>query len=156
MFEAFQYETIPLAQIQLDPQNPRLVTMTPLTTEAQIIEYLFDHEDLGEFLKKFAAAGKNLGAERPYVVKAGKSYTVIEGNTRIAAYKLLTGLASPSQKHKGLVPVISEGAKKQLVSVDCTVAPKREDLLPIMASAHFGLGDKSKWGYLGSRKAVYD
>lgn len=25
-----------------------------------------------------------------------------------------------------------------------------------MASAHFGLGDKSKWGYLGSRKSVYD
>lgn len=25
-----------------------------------------------------------------------------------------------------------------------------------MANAHFGLGDKSKWGYLGSRKAVYD
>lgn len=25
-----------------------------------------------------------------------------------------------------------------------------------MASAHFGTGDKSKWGYLGSRKAVYD
>ncbi len=25
-----------------------------------------------------------------------------------------------------------------------------------MASAHFGTGDKSRWGYLGSRKAVYD
>ena len=28
--------------------------------------------------------------------------------------------------------------------------------MPIMASAHFGQGDKSKWGYLGSRKAVFD
>lgn len=28
--------------------------------------------------------------------------------------------------------------------------------MPITARAHFGVGDKSKWGYLGSRKAVYD
>lgn len=28
--------------------------------------------------------------------------------------------------------------------------------MPIMARAHFGLGDKSKWRYLGSRKAVYE
>jgi hypothetical protein len=25
-----------------------------------------------------------------------------------------------------------------------------------MANSHFGLGDKSRWGYLGSRKAVYE
>lgn len=28
--------------------------------------------------------------------------------------------------------------------------------MPIMARAHFGLGDKARWGYLGSRKAIYD
>jgi hypothetical protein len=90
------------------------------------------------------------------VVSEGKSYTVVEGNTRIAAYKLLTGLATPSLDHKALVPAISTQLKESLSEVECAVAPDRESLLPIMASAHFGLGDKSKWGYLGSRKAVYD
>jgi hypothetical protein len=46
--------------------------------------------------------------------------------------------------------------KNNLLSVDCSVAPDRDALMPIMASAHFGVGDKSRWGYLGSRKAVYD
>ena len=156
MFDEFQRKTIELSQISLDPQNPRIVTLEPLTSEAQIISYFFVHEALAEFLKKIAAEGLNPGAETPFVVKDGKSFTVVEGNSRIATYKLLTGLAKPSGEHKALVPAISDELKQHLLSVDCAVAPDRESLLPIMASAHFGLGDKSKWGYLGSRKAVHD
>jgi hypothetical protein len=90
------------------------------------------------------------------VVKKGTGYIVIEGNTRIAAYKLLTGLIKPPKDYEDTVPHISDATKKHLLSVDCSVAPDRDALMPIMASAHFGTGDKSKWGYLGSRKAVFD
>lgn len=89
-------------------------------------------------------------------MKAGKLYTVVEGNTRTAAYKVITGLLSAPTEYAASVPHVSNGLKATLLSVDCTIAPDRDALLPIMASAHFGLGDKSKWGYLGSRKAVYD
>src|SRR5205085_3947093 len=156
MFDEFQRKTIPLDQISLDPQNPRIVTLEPLSKEAEIISYFFEHEGLADFLKKIASEGLNPGAETPFVVKSGKAYTVVEGNTRIAAYKLLNGLAAPSEEHKALVPVIPASLKVSLSNVECAVAPDRESLLPIMASAHFGLGDKSKWGYLGSRKAVHD
>jgi hypothetical protein len=156
MFDEFQRKTIPLAQIALDPQNPRIVTLEPLTTESEIISYFFEHEGLADFIRKIASEGLNPGAETPFVVNEGNSYTVVEGNTRIAAYKLLTGLATPSPEHKASVPAISAQLKESLSEVQCAVAPDRESLLPIMASAHFGLGDKSKWGYLGSRKAVYD
>lgn len=156
MYDEFQRKTVELVQIGLDPQNPRIVTLEPLGTEAAIISYFFEHEGLAEFIKKIAAEGLNPGAETPFVVKDGKGYTVIEGNSRIAAYKLLTGAASPSKEHKALVPSVSESFKESLSNIECAVAPDRESLLPIMASAHFGLGDKSKWGYLGSRKAVHD
>lgn len=94
------------------------------------------------------------GAERPYVVKSGANYVVIEGNTRIAAYKLLTGLLTPPNGYS--VPHVPAATLERLANVDCTVAPTRESLMPIMARAHFGLGDKSKWNYLGSRKIIYD
>ena len=108
------------------------------------------------FTKKIASEGKNVGAERPYVIKKGPGYVVIEGNTRVAAYKLLTGLIKPPKDYAGTVPHVSDAAKKHLLNIDCSIAPDRDALMPIMASAHFGTGDKSKWGYLGSRKAVYD
>jgi hypothetical protein len=66
-----------------------------------------------------------------------------------------TALKAP-KGYSGDIPKVSAVLKKSLQHVDCSVAPNRDALLPIMASAHFGHGDKSKWGYLGSRKAVYD
>lgn len=46
MFDEFQRKTIELNQISLDPQNPRIVTLEPLTSEAQIIDYFFEYEGL--------------------------------------------------------------------------------------------------------------
>jgi hypothetical protein len=156
MFTGFKYESVPLRDIALDDRNPRIVSQTPLCSQGEIISYLYENEDLEAFIKKIASEGKNVGAERPYIVKKGSGYVVIEGNTRIAAYKLLTGLVKPPKDFAGTVPHIPAPAKNGLFNVDCSIAPSRDALMPIMASAHFGTGDKSKWGYLGSRKAVYD
>lgn len=156
MFSKFKYERIPLSLINLDDRNPRIVTPEKLKSEDEIIRYLFEHEGLAAFMKKLASEGHNKGAERPYVVKSGKEYVVIEGNTRIASYKLLTGQSKPPEEYQKDVPHVPNAMKEELQAIECTVAPSRDALLPIMANAHFGLGDKSKWGYLGSRKAVYD
>ncbi|GBR06488.1 hypothetical protein GCM10007207_19370 [Asaia siamensis] len=156
MYSDFEYKSIDLKNILLDYQNPRLVTQSPLKTQDEIVSYMFEHEGLSDFIRKIAQDGKNKGAERPYIIKSGKHYTVIEGNTRIAAYKLLTGILKPPVHFSTSVPHISPDMKENLLSVDCSIAPDRDTLFPIMASAHFGLGDKSKWGYLGSRKAVFD
>lgn len=156
MFSSFVYQTIPLKNISLDISNPRIVTQNPLTTEAEIVSYLFQHEELAPFIRKIVREGKNLGAERPFVVKDGNGYIVVEGNTRIAAYKLLTGVLAAPPEIAPLLPTISEEMKASFLDVDCSIAPTRDALLPIMANSHFGTGDKSKWGYLGSRKALYD
>lgn len=156
MFSKFEFEPVELKDIVLDDRNPRIVTQAKLSTQAKILEYLFEHEDLASFIKKIAAEGKNHGAERPYVIKSGPNYTVIEGNTRIAAYKLLTGIMAAPKDYATSIPQISDDVKDSMLMVDCSIAPNRDALLPIVASAHFGQGDKSKWGYLGSRKAVYD
>src|SRR5580704_13447335 len=154
MFSNFEYESIPLKDIQLDVRNPRIVTQRRLSSQDEILAYLYEYEQLDDFIKKIVAEGKNIGAERPYVVKDGVHFVVIEGNTRIAAYKVLTGLLKPPKDYA--VPHIAETTRLILLSADCSIAPSRDSLLPIMANAHFGHGDKSKWGYLGSRKAVYD
>jgi hypothetical protein len=127
-----------------------------LKVEQDIVDYLFKHEELLEFIKKVAHVGKNKGAERPYVVQDGRNYTVVEGNTRIAAYKVLTGLVTVPADLESQIPHVSDDLRSSLLVVDCSIAPNRDSLLSIMAEAHFGTGDKSKWGYLGSRKVLFD
>ncbi len=156
MFDKFNYQSIALKDIDLDVRNPRLVTRQPLKTEAEIVDYMFRHESLSEFLGKIAIEGRNIGAERPYVIPNGERFVVIEGNTRVAAYKLITGLLEAPKEFVGKVPAVRAKLKDSLLEIECSIAPSRDEMLPIMANAHFGLGDKSKWGYLGSRKAVYD
>lgn len=154
MYAGFKYETLQLKDILLDYRNPRIVTPSKFSKQDEILSYLYEHEDLDDFVQLIARDGRNYGAERPYVIKDGSKYLVIEGNTRVAAYKILTGLLVPPKGHS--VPHISKAALENLVTIESTVAPDRESLMPIMAKAHFGLGDKSKWGYLGSRRVVYD
>lgn len=157
MYGGFRYETIDLSDISLDQRNPRIVMQAPLRSQQEILAYLFEHAALETFIKKIASEGKNIGAERPYIVEDKKgTYTVIEGNTRIAAYKVLTGLLGVPKEYASAIPSVSTRLKTALLKVDCAIAPDRDALLSIMASAHFGQGDKTKWGYLGSRKAVYD
>lgn len=156
MFSKFKYETISLEKIMLDERNPRIVSSSKLSTQEEILEYFFEHEELLSFIKKIASEGRNDGSERPYIIKKGTGYVVLEGNTRIAAYKILTGLMKAPKQYSSLIPSISKAFSEKLKYVDCTLAPDRDSLLPIMAKSHFGIGDKSKWGYLGSRKAVYE
>lgn len=154
MYSAFKYETLPLKDILLDDRNFRLVTQSKLSNQKDILSYLYMHEALDDFVQKIAHEGRNQGAERPYVIRSGSKYVVIEGNTRVAAYKILTGLLTPPKGFS--VPHVSAVTLERLANVDCSVAPNRDALMPIVVSAHFGLGDKSKWNYLGSRKAIYD
>lgn len=156
MYGKFKFEPLPLGDISLDDKNPRIVSQSPITSQDAILEYLFKHEDLLSFIRRISHSGKNKGAERPYVIKKGSKYVVIEGNTRIAAYKVLAGLVKAPLEFESQIPVISDDFKSSLLVVDCTISPSRDALLPIMAESHFGVGYKSKWGYLGSRKAIYD
>lgn len=156
MFAKFRFEPLPLGDISLDDKNPRIVSQVPVTSQDAIAKYLFEHEDLAAFIRKIAHAGKNKGAERPYVIKKGSKYIVVEGNTRIAAYKVLAGLLKPPLGYESQMPQVSEDFRASLLVVDCSIAPSRDAMLPIMAQSHFGDGDKSKWGYLGSRKALFD
>lgn len=155
LYDKFTFEDLPLQKIFLDYQNPRIVTQKPLSKQTDIIEYLFQNEDLSGFIHRIVKQGKNPGAEQPYVVKQGSDFVVIEGNTRIAAYKLLCGIETAPADHEDDVPKITDDFKNRLLVVRCSVAPSRDAMMPIMAHAHFGTGDKSKWGYLGSRQAVF-
>lgn len=58
MFAGFKYESLPLKDISLDERNPRIVSQTPLSTQKEILSYLYENEDLEAFTKKIASEGR--------------------------------------------------------------------------------------------------
>jgi hypothetical protein len=156
MYNQLKLATLQLDKIILDPKNPRLVSLKKGSTEYEIVEYFFRHEDLLGFIKRIVADGKNSAAERPYVYKSGKKFVVAEGNTRIAAYKVITGMVVPAKEWLTQLPMISDEFKKELLLVDVSISPSRELLAPIKARLHFGRGDKAVWSWLSSRKEIYE
>jgi hypothetical protein len=153
MFE-FAIANIETKNIDLDLENPRIVGERA-SNQDEVLAYFFMHEKLSEMLAKIAANGVNPAAELPYLIRNGDRHTVIEGNTRMAAYKLLAGSLKAPKEYKHLVPNVSEAIKAACSKVRCAIAADRDELKPIQAEAHFGLGAKEPWSYLGKRQQLY-
>lgn len=79
-------------EINLDFNNPRF-SMFDFNTEEEIIRYLINFEQIKELAFQIVENGYNTIGERIIVLKSGTSgkfsYTVLEGNRRIASLKLL-------------------------------------------------------------------
>ncbi len=64
MFAGFKYESLPLKDIALDERNPRIVSQTLLSTQKEILSYLYE-KDLEAFTKKIASEGRNSAQNAP-------------------------------------------------------------------------------------------
>lgn len=91
--------SLPPAQLRFDTENPRLATSdAPIgETDAAIARYLYDHEELSELLQSIAENGY-LNMEPLIVTRlpghdGSRRYTVLEGNRRLAAVRVLTNKA---------------------------------------------------------------
>ena len=81
----YTIEPVPVNDLRLDPNNPRFISET-FRNEEEIVGYLAEAADLDELLLSILTSGY-LDFE-PIVVRAG-DMTVLEGNRRVAALKLI-------------------------------------------------------------------
>ena len=93
---------IPLDRIFLDQKNPR---HEPYKKQAEVIQWLCGHEQVPELARDITQNGLSpfdiFGLERDHGTQGTDAiYTVVEGNRRICALKLLTDpdLAPPEKK----------------------------------------------------------
>ena len=79
---------VPVEWLALDPMNPRLIPAANEPNEVDIIAQLYRSEDLSELLQSITANGY-LDIEPLVVLKECRRLTVLEGNRRLAAIRLL-------------------------------------------------------------------
>jgi hypothetical protein len=146
-------ETIPVADLQFDRENPRLAEfgVMPTTSEDEILTILWNEMDVSEIVQSIAASG--FFAHEPIIVaKEGGKNIVIEGNRRLAAVKVL--LNDALCKRKGWqVPVLSKAAKEQLRELPALMA-SREDSWRFLGFKH--VNGPAKWSSYAKAKYIAD
>lgn len=135
--------------LKLDRENPRLVSINPMSTEESIVAQLYRGEELGELLQSISANGY-LDIE-PLIVwldPADKKFTVLEGNRRLAAIRLfrepeLVNAIAKSERIKIGVPEISKAVETSLAEVSVYRVADRDAARSFIGFKH--INGAAKW-----------
>jgi hypothetical protein len=148
--------TIDPSTLALDLENPRLAQndITGKVNERDVIQYLAQQADLGELVQSIAANGY-LDFEPLIVLKVGKKSvpTVIEGNRRVAAIKLLKDpdlareLALP-------MPELTAEVKASLKKATIIEVEDRDDARQYIGFKH--INGPHKWDSFAKAKFAAD
>jgi hypothetical protein len=143
-------EYIALDKLEFDPKNPRLpMDLIGIKDDTAILTHMLRDESLLELMKSIGENGYSR-SEPLLVVQNGKKYTVVEGNRRLAALKLLSNPQLATIRQKSIDEIIS-GKNQTPTSLPCIKHNKRDDVLDYLGYRHI-TGVKS-WGAL--EKARY-
>ena len=131
----------------LDYENPRLISVDQMTTDAEIIAQLYRSEDLGELLQSIAANGY-LDIEPLIVMKQDNALLVLEGNRRLAAINLfredsLADKVSKTGQFRINLPDISEQNRATLDQVTVYRVASRDDARSFVGFKH--INGAAKW-----------
>lgn len=133
---------IPVASLDLDPLNPRLVVPEG-ASQFELLSLLYEVEALDELVPSFLENGY-FEEEPLVVVPHGKRYTVVEGNRRLASLKLLL---DPNLRRRAQVsgwPSLPPKQRTGLEIVPCVVYSNRDEVIPFLGYRH--ITGVKKWG----------
>ena len=140
-------ETISISNLKFDPENPRVpIELLGVTDETKILEYMIKSGNVTELMCSMAELGYT-DAEPLLVVKdkQGEKYTVVEGNRRLAALKLLNNPALAKLRSETVVSIV-ESALIIPTEIPCIVYPTRDDILDYLGYRH--ITGVKEWGAL--------
>lgn len=132
----FQTKTIPVGKLLLDTENPR---HEKVASQKDAISALIASER--QKLVVLASDVLEFGLspiDRLLVIKAGRNFTVVEGNRRLAVVKILgnPGLAEGTSIESQMKRLSANGVVP--IEADCAIAPARKDARHWMENRHGG------------------
>lgn len=127
---------IAVSRLLLDEKNPRLPTVVPRNQQA-MLDYIADTTAIEELMD--AIAENNFFPGEPLIVVKQETedgmYTVVEGNRRLIALKLLqdpTNCSRPGARMRE----IANNAKHKPTHIPIIESPNREGVLPYLGFRH--------------------
>lgn len=132
------YRSIPVDELYFDPANPRIPRGVDATDDTQVLGWLLDDAGLVELMGSIAANGF-FPAEPLLVTRRidGPGFTVLEGNRRLAAVRLLLKPdEAPARKQAVRTVAADVVDTKSLQELPCAVFGDRSDVLDYLGFRH--------------------
>ena len=127
------FKTLNIDQIEFDKQNPRLPT-TVGTKESDIIKYLAAKTGIEDLMISIGENGFFLGEAIVVTPAKDDKYTVLEGNRRLAALKLLRDPELAGGRRS--ITKVSEEAESKPTRIPAYVVSSRDDTLQYLGFRH--------------------
>lgn len=133
---------IPVDQLYLDEENPRLASAGPNATQDGLLRFLWTQMAVDEVAISIAVNGF-FPEEQLFVIPRGKpdssggqKYTVVEGNRRLAAVKLLRSPELRAKLRATDLPAIRPGKAATLEQLPVSIHKSRRDLWEYFGFRH--------------------
>lgn len=129
-------QSITTDQLNFDPENPRFYRLNNHTSEASVIEDMFDEEGVADLMMSIGQKGYFAG-EPLLVVRENGQLIVVEGNRRLAAVKLLNKeIAPPVRRKLSVDQILSEIAVEAPLELPCIEYPTRREVIRYLGYRH--------------------
>lgn len=142
LFQATQIVFVPVDQLFLDEENPRLASAGPNATQEGLLRFLWKEMAVDEVALSIAVNGF-FPEEQLFVIPRGKpdasgiqKYTVVEGNRRLAAVKLLRDPALRAKLKATDLPEIRVDKAETLEQLPVSIHKSRRDLWEYFGFRH--------------------
>ena len=128
---------IPFDRLVLDDENPRLPEGLRGASQSEILGFLHEQGVLEELAQSYLDNGFFRHEPLIVVQEHGKRYTVVEGNRRLAALKILHD--SPEADDAGFFGIDPSSAQLEtLVEIPCFLIPDRDQIHAYIGFRHIG------------------
>lgn len=151
--DGWESREIPVSDLWLDDQNPRLDLRTGSSQEL-VRKALINHEDVLELAVQIANRQGMLAGERLIVTQEAGRFVVLEGNRRAAAAQILCNPALLPKTLQKRLPSIPSALRDRLLRIPADIAPDRISAEPILTKRHTERGVRP-WSTLANMRRVY-
>lgn len=147
-----QVQYIAVGDLHFDPDNPRLPISLRAAPENEVFAFLLRECNLVELMLSIGTQGFFPGEPLLCCPREGGGYTVVEGNRRLAAVKLLLSPdAAPVQVKQ--VAAARESTSERPDSLPVIVFSKRADIITYLGYRH--ITGVNQWGALEKARYLY-
>lgn len=125
--------------LEFDPENPRFYRLNNSSNVESIVEEMLDKEGAQNLMLSIGQKGYFAGEPLLVVSEDGNApFTVVEGNRRLAAVKLLNGEIPPPARRKiSIGQIRAEAVVKEFpTELPCLVYNSRKDVLRYLGYRH--------------------
>src|SRR5579862_3034113 len=132
-----EVEWVELAKLRLDPSNPRLKEGLEDASQPNLLAELAREYELQDLGRSFADNG--YFSEEPLVAvkdKGGRTWTVVEGNRRLAALQLLENPNAAPKELRVQWQELARTRRKRVTTVPILEYAERNEVTPYLGFRH--------------------